>query len=106
MREVTRKEALEISRKVLEEAETARTPPSKRPWKLHRNFILDANDTPIAEVYTAASTEQEKANARLLCAAPLLLKALKELYDDYCDEDYFRRDVISDLVEEALREAE
>lgn len=32
MREVTRKEALEISRKVLEEAETARTPPQQSYW--------------------------------------------------------------------------
>lgn len=74
---------------------------SKGPWSVHGYLVLAADKSPVAEVYTAAAVTEENANARLIAAAPTLLRALIETtsFSHFFDED------TKALVEQAFDEA-
>ncbi len=86
---------------------------TKSPYK-YVALVTKDETTPVAEVASAPLSEVQKANARLIAAAPDLLEMLKEAYNhlDYCgfgdswEREYAQKAKLDKRISAAIAKAE
>jgi len=78
------------------------------PWALSPDGWIDAGEDPVCMISTNDLTERETADARLICAAPELLKACQEFLRIFKTSTQEMSDMIpaADMIAEAVDKAE
>lgn len=76
------------------------------PWRVIEDRVpgaleIYAEEKAIAELWRRSSTQEEMANARLIAAAPKLLKALEKMLRCFSDYDGTHGDLENSATDEA-----